>query len=74
MPIDEVSGDGHREFAAELIALEPLQRVTLAIRAQQNVELILRHWVLGGQYARTPTQRWHRTQIRYYLNLNPIKC
>lgn len=54
--INEVGGDGHGELATKLLALKALQGVPFAVGAQQCVELVLRHWVVGWRDARSPPQ------------------
>lgn len=43
----EISRDRYGQLAPELLALEALQGVSLAVRPDEYVELVLRHRVIG---------------------------
>ncbi len=47
LAVDEVGRDGDGQTPAKLFAFESLEGVALAVGADQHVELVLRHGVLG---------------------------
>lgn len=56
--VDEVRRYRDSQFTPELFPLEPFQRVPLPVGANQHVELVLRHRMIGGRGLRPPTDLW----------------